>query len=603
MVNGAFKLTENMLRALSTEQSFERGKQYYRAGVIYNATRQGKVLTAVCEGTSAPAYRLRVELDQAGVRSASCTCPYDWGGLCKHLVALLLVYIHHPETFTERGSVADLLADLERDDLVALVEKLAFRDPDLYDWLETSISELGAKKTAPHQRVHADPASKREKHQTMASEQAYRRQVKNILRSLDGLSSSQAYWGVSGMVEQLEEMRHSAIQFLDAGDPQGAITILLVLLQEVADEYEIFDDSDGELGDFLDNLGVPLAEAILSAELDAEERSKLEDKIEQIGDYLSDYGIDRLEVATAALKHGWANIESSLDEEESWQEDEDLDEDDDWDGYIIDELFVARLNVLERQGRTDEYLALCLQSGEYLRYALKLLELNRIDEAIPVAMDRLESAEGALHIAQRLRDLDRIEDALKVAERGFSLGGDKYDLGCWLGPIQEAQGNTDQAILAYRAAFNEMPSVELYQTLKRLTGPRWETVRPQLMTILQSSANSHILTDVYLFENEWDAAIRLTDQGNAWDYRLVEKVAEVVIVHRPDWVIQAARRQAEGLIERTQSKYYPYAARWLALMKRAYIHKGEPAEWEAYLSNLKNTYARRPALQKELKKL
>ena len=145
-MNSSFKLTENILRSLSTEQSFERGRQYYRAGVINNATRQGNLLTALCEGSSAPAYRLRVELDQAGVRSASCTCPYDWGGLCKHLVALLLAYIHQPETFTERGSVADLLAGLERDDLVALVEKLAFRDPDLYDWLETSVSELGAKK-------------------------------------------------------------------------------------------------------------------------------------------------------------------------------------------------------------------------------------------------------------------------------------------------------------------------------------------------------------------------------------------------------------------------------------------------------------------------
>lgn len=591
------KLTENMLRSLCTEQSFERGKQYYRAGVIYNAIRQGNLLTAVCEGSSAPTYRLRVELDHAGVRSASCTCPYDWGGLCKHLIALLLTYIHQPEAFTERGSVADLLADLERDDLVALIEKLAFHNPDLYDWLETTVTELGAKKTVTSQEVHADRASKTEKRQTMVSEQAYRRQAKNILHSLDGLSSSQAYWGVSGMVEQLEKVRQSAMQFLEAGDPQGAITILLVLLLEVADEYELFDDSDGELGDFLDGLGVPLAEAILSAELDTEERSQLEDKVEQIWGYLSDYGIDGLEVAAAALKHGWKDIESSLDEEEGWQED------DDWEGYVIDELLTARLNVVERQGRTDEYLALCIQSGEYPRYVVKLLELNHIDEAIPVAMDRLENAEDALQIAQRLRDLDRIEDALMVAERGFSLGGHKYDLGCWLGPIQEAQGNADQATLAYRAAFNEMPSMELYQTLKRLTGPRWETVRPQLMAILQSSANSHVLANVHLFENEWDAAIRLVDQGNAWDYRLVEKVAEAVIAHRPDWVIQASRKQAESLIERTQSKYYPHAARWLALMKRAYIQKGKLAEWEAYLSSLKSTYARRPALQAELKRL
>jgi len=80
-------------------------------------------------------------------------------------------------------------------------------------------------------------------------------------------------------------------------------------------------------------------------------------------------------------------------------------------------------------------------------------------------------------------------------------------------------------------------------------------------------------------------------------------VVEAVVAPRPDWVIQASRRQAESLIERTQSKYYPHAARRLALMKRAYIHKGESAEWEVYLSNLKSAYVRRPALQAELKRL
>jgi uncharacterized Zn finger protein len=228
--------------------------------------------------------------------------------------------------------------------------------------------------------------------------------------------------------------------------------------------------------------------------------------------------------------------------------------------------------------------------------------LDRVEEAITTAIGPLENAEDALLIAQRLRNLERLDDALKMAERGFSLGGRKYDLGCWLGLIQEARGNTDQAILAYRAAFNEMPSLELYQTLKRLSVLEWETIQPQLMDILRSSANTHVLADVYLLEEKWDAAIRLADQS-AWDYRLVEKVAEAIIAHRPDWVIQASRRQAESLIERTQSKYYPYAARWLAHMKQAYIQKGELAEWEAYLSNLKSTYARRPALQAELKKL
>jgi uncharacterized Zn finger protein len=44
---------------------------------------------------------------------------------------------------------------------------------------------------------------------------------------------------------------------------------------------------------------------------------------------------------------------------------------------------------------------------------------------------------------------------------------------------------------------------------------------------------------------------------------LVAIVAEALIAHRPEWVIRASINQADGLIARTQSKYYFYAAEWL----------------------------------------
>jgi catalase-peroxidase len=35
---------------------------------------------------------------------ASCSCPYDCGGECKHIVALLLTYLHQEEEFSEQKS-------------------------------------------------------------------------------------------------------------------------------------------------------------------------------------------------------------------------------------------------------------------------------------------------------------------------------------------------------------------------------------------------------------------------------------------------------------------------------------------------------------------
>jgi len=99
---GQPKLTESIIRAGADAQSFQRGQAYYRRATISNAAIQGNVLTADCEGTQEPYYKVRVELDEAGIRSAQCTCPYEYGGYCKHVVALLLTYLHHPKQFAVR---------------------------------------------------------------------------------------------------------------------------------------------------------------------------------------------------------------------------------------------------------------------------------------------------------------------------------------------------------------------------------------------------------------------------------------------------------------------------------------------------------------------
>ncbi len=77
------------------------------------------------------------------------------------------------------------------------------------------------------------------------------------------------------MVEQLNHIRDTAYEFLEAGDADGALIILSTLLNEVSGSYEEFDDSDGLLGDFLDGFSLPLVEAILSAELNKTEQHSL----------------------------------------------------------------------------------------------------------------------------------------------------------------------------------------------------------------------------------------------------------------------------------------------------------------------------------------
>jgi uncharacterized Zn finger protein len=151
-------------------------------------------------------------------------------------------------------------------------------------------------------------------------------------------------------------------------------------------------------------------------------------------------------------------------------------------------------------------------------------------------------------------------------------------------------------------AFEGLPSLDLYKTLQRLSGSGWEGLKTELISFLQGTAYLDVLADVYLEEQDWDAACQLADT-KSWDYRLLEKVAEAVIPHRPEWVIQVSLKQSDELIARTQSKYYPAAARWLQRAKRAFLQLGQREEWQSYLAALRAQYNRRPALQNELRRL
>lgn len=155
------------------------------------------------------------------------------------------------------------------------------------------------------------------------------------------------------------------------------------------------------------------------------------------------------------------------------------------------------------------------------------------------------------------------------------------------------------ALRAYRIAYDVRPSISEYRHLKQLSGAKWESLRPELIRQINSEHNSDIMADIYIDEQNWDAAIALAEQ-HQWGFTLLEKVAEAVIKHRPDWVIRVSLKQSDQLIASVQSSNYPSAAQWLSRAKKAYIAKGQGAEWQTYITNLRTTYARRPALQKAI---
>lgn len=87
-------LTESDLRGPLNDQSLRRARGYLNQ--IFNPVRNGQVLSAQVRGTYM--YQVEVEVSPGGIH-AQCSCPYTWGGYCKHVGAVLLKWLQTPGAF------------------------------------------------------------------------------------------------------------------------------------------------------------------------------------------------------------------------------------------------------------------------------------------------------------------------------------------------------------------------------------------------------------------------------------------------------------------------------------------------------------------------
>ena len=119
-------------------------------------------------------------------------------------------------------------------------------------------------------------------------------------------------------------------------------------------------------------------------------------------------------------------------------------------------------------------------------------------------------------------------EAIEIGEQGLKLKGSKAGLGEWLGPVEEAQGRTKQALTAWLAAFGENSSLETYKTIKRLAGSDWGSLCPEVMAKLRKSYDKQVLAEVLLLEEEWDDVIKVAEERDV-SYSVVETVADSVL--------------------------------------------------------------------------
>jgi hypothetical protein len=141
---GLPQFDDEVIRDLATETSYDRGEEYADYGAVHNLVVEGEIYRAHVYGTHR--YTVRV-WDESGDVGSSCTCPYDWGGVCKHVVAVMLSVLEQQELGQAVQTVGqpvaldtdasvqvdDLLASLSHEQLQAFVRLQAGEFPKLID--------------------------------------------------------------------------------------------------------------------------------------------------------------------------------------------------------------------------------------------------------------------------------------------------------------------------------------------------------------------------------------------------------------------------------------------------------------------------------------
>ena len=106
-------IDKRILKKMSTEKSYERGINYYDMDMVNNPKVSGNTIFAEVSGKSFPYYDVELNIDNPDINY--CTCPYDFGGVCKHIIALGLKWYHEQESFQKIKEIDEYI-DIRNDD-------------------------------------------------------------------------------------------------------------------------------------------------------------------------------------------------------------------------------------------------------------------------------------------------------------------------------------------------------------------------------------------------------------------------------------------------------------------------------------------------------
>jgi hypothetical protein len=111
------EITEDLIHDLVSGTSLIKGYSYFHNGAVVKLWIENGAYKAHVEGSEL--YTVTVS-EKKGDIQADCTCPYDWGGACKHVAATMLAIIHDKKIIKHKKETEDIKTLMGKVDAVRL---------------------------------------------------------------------------------------------------------------------------------------------------------------------------------------------------------------------------------------------------------------------------------------------------------------------------------------------------------------------------------------------------------------------------------------------------------------------------------------------------
>jgi hypothetical protein len=534
------------------EAVFARGEDYVR--YVHGL----RVRDRHAQGTIQARNVYQVELDwsQSDLAS-SCTCPhFDQGLFCKHLVALGLAIIDEEvapaTTARPEGGVDSYLEGLDAQALRALVRELVSRDRKAERLVEFRAAASGA---------DSDDVAK----DLVAT-------VNEALRARGFVDYRRSFDVAKDAEELLDELE----SFLDAG-ADAVRPALLRALTRLRRITETADDSSGVLG------------AACQRAADLHARSCREGKPEgrRLARWLAKFRDESPGWPIVTLSHYapafdersltvYRKAVAGLDEKYAAT--------DRWKRFEVDRM---RLELADHDGDVDRAIEI-LTAGEHPSFG--------------AVIDRLRAAGRDSEV------IDWMDRAVAADHVSGHMAGQGHDY--WLDPTDVAEvylaaERSGDAIDVLRRAFSRRPNASTFSELvsyaarldRRDDERDWAIAEATRLAATPPS-NGAVLVDIALSENDPEAAWAASDEfgpGHMW-----KQLASVSSEARPRAAADLYRREVERNLVQANTKVYAQIAEDLCTMRDLMSKAGDEADFAAFVSEVRETYHRRPSLMAAL---